>query len=53
MKSNTVDLPVYEYAYQLNGSYTKELRGIWEMENDFMGGPFSIIRCSMQNATNL
>ncbi len=40
MKSNTVDLPVYEYAYQLNGSYTKELRGIWEMENDFMGGPF-------------
>lgn len=40
MKSNPVDLPVYEYAYQLNGAYTKELRGIWEMENDFMGGPF-------------
>ncbi len=40
MKTNAVDLPVYEYAYQLNSTYTKELRGIWEMENDFMGGPF-------------
>lgn len=40
MKSNPEDLPVYEYAYQQNGSYTKELRGIWEMENDFMGGPY-------------
>lgn len=40
MKTNVTDLPVYEYAYQLNGAYTKELRGIWEMENDFMGGPY-------------
>ncbi|MBK8700498.1 MAG: DUF4837 family protein [Saprospiraceae bacterium] len=40
MKCNPTDLPVYEYAYQHNGYYTKELRGIWEMENDFMGGPY-------------
>jgi len=40
MVTNTEDLPLYEYTYDLEGLYTKELRGIWEMENDFMGGPF-------------
>jgi hypothetical protein len=24
----------------LNNSYSKEFRGLWNMENDFMGGPF-------------
>lgn len=40
MTTNTEDLPAYEYAYTNNGIYVREVRGIWEMENDFMGGPF-------------
>lgn len=40
MRTNTKDLPVYDYTLDLNGSYAKELRGIWEMKNDYMGGPF-------------
>ncbi len=26
--------------FMLNNKYTAELRGLWEVENDFMGGPF-------------
>lgn len=37
---NDVDLPILEYTATVSGRYTKEYRGIWEMENDFMGGPF-------------
>ena len=37
---NDVDLPVFSSDIKINGSYAVELRGIWEMENDFMGGPF-------------
>jgi len=40
MTTNTEDLPAYEYTYTQNGVYVREVRGIWEMENDFMGGPF-------------
>jgi hypothetical protein len=40
MSTNVVDLPTYEYTYYQNGVYTKEVRGIWETVNDFMGGPF-------------
>ncbi len=40
MKINDVDLPLYSTQRNLNGLYTLEVRGIWEMENDFMGGPF-------------
>ena len=40
MVTNTTDLPIYDYTYDINGLYTKEIRGIWEMENEFMGGPF-------------
>jgi len=40
MVTNAVDLPVYEYTYDISGLYTKEIRGIWEMEKEFMGGPF-------------
>lgn len=32
-------LPV-EQEINLNGFYAKEYRGLWNMENDFMGGPF-------------
>lgn len=37
---NTKDLPVLENVKDINGNYTLEVRGIWEMEKDFMGGPF-------------
>lgn len=40
MITNTEDLPTYTYQYDLDGMYTKEVRGIWEMENDFKGGPY-------------
>lgn len=33
-------LPLFDYQYRKNGLYTIELRGIWDMRNDFMGGPF-------------
>ena len=41
MVTNTEDLPTYDYTYEIDGQYTKEVRGIWEMENDFMGGPYA------------
>jgi hypothetical protein len=37
---NTKDLPILENVKEINGNYTLEIRGIWEMEMDFMGGPF-------------
>jgi len=40
MVVNDEDLPVYEYALELDGNYTKEIRGIWEMTKEFTGGPF-------------
>lgn len=40
MVLNDEDLPMLEYTKNINGNYAKEYRGIWEMENDFMGGPY-------------
>ncbi|MFZ1749967.1 MAG: DUF4837 family protein [Saprospiraceae bacterium] len=40
MSTNVIDLPTYEYTYINNGAFVKEVRGIWETVNDFMGGPF-------------
>ncbi len=40
MTTNNEDLPTYQYTYTQNNVYVREVRGIWEMENDFMGGPF-------------
>jgi hypothetical protein len=40
MKVNDRDLPLFVSATELNGHYALEGRGIWEMENDFLGGPF-------------
>lgn len=40
MVVNNKDLPVYEYTLELDGRYTKEFRGVWEMTNSFAGGPF-------------
>lgn len=40
MVINDEDLPVYDYGYEIDGQYTRELRGVWEMTDDFMAGPF-------------
>jgi hypothetical protein len=40
MRTNSVDLPVFTQSMRLGGSYAVEARGIWEMEGDFLGGPF-------------
>ena len=37
---NDIDLPILEFDRTIGNRYGKECRGIWEMENDFMGGPF-------------
>jgi len=41
MVTNTEDLPTYDYTYEIDGQYAREVRGIWEMEKDFMGGPYA------------
>lgn len=38
--TNTDDLPTYEYVGEKDGMYLKEYRGIWEMTDDYMGGPY-------------
>ncbi len=40
MVVNDEDLPVYEYTLKLDNKYAKEVRGIWEMTEEFTGGPF-------------
>ena len=41
MVINDRDLPIYDYTHSIDGKFTKEVRGIWEMTGDFLGGPFS------------
>ena len=38
---NDVDLPVYDYTYTIDEKYAREIRGVWEMTKDFLGGPFA------------
>lgn len=40
MKVNDIDLPFLADATSVSGKYALEGRGIWEIENDYMGGPF-------------
>ncbi|MCB9290265.1 MAG: DUF4837 family protein [Lewinellaceae bacterium] len=40
MQTNDVDLPVLTYVTKINGYYTLEARGIWEIVDDYMGGAF-------------
>jgi hypothetical protein len=40
MRTNDEDLPVYLYQKELDNHYTIEARGIWELTQDFLGGPF-------------
>lgn len=41
MTINNTDLPTFYYSREISGNYAAELRGIWDMKNDFMGGAFS------------
>ncbi len=51
MEINNVDLPTFYYSRDINGNYTNELRGIWDMKNEFMGGAFAtfLIHNSIRN----
>ena len=40
MRTNDKDLPLFISTKSLNGKYALEGRGIWDIVNDFMGGPF-------------
>ena len=40
MRTNDVDLPMLTETIDLNGNYAMEARGIWDIVNDYMGGPF-------------
>ena len=41
MMINNIDLPTFYYSREIDGKYAAELRGIWEMKNEFMGGAFA------------
>lgn len=40
MRTNDVDLPMFLERISLNNRYCVEVHGIWDMVNDYMGGPF-------------
>lgn len=40
MRVNDRDLPLFVNPAEINGTYALEGRGVWEMEGDFLGGPF-------------
>jgi len=40
MRTNDLDLPMYTKVTSVDNKYALEARGIWEIVNDFMGGPF-------------
>lgn len=45
-----MELPVVYSIFKHNGNYSAEARGLWRVENDFMGGPFvSISKLDLLN----
>lgn len=40
MRINDKDLPMITQSKKIQGQYALEARGIWEIYNDFLGGPF-------------
>jgi hypothetical protein len=49
--STEMELPVDFNILNYNGNYACEMRGLWRLENDFMGGPFvslSVLDVSQQ-----
>jgi len=35
-----LDAPIYSRVFEKDGIYIREIKGLWEVQNDFMGGPF-------------
>ena len=50
---NDEDLPVYDYGYEIDGQYTRELRGVWEMTDDFMAGPFVAYAINLKESNTI
>jgi hypothetical protein len=40
MVTQDKELPLFEYTLEIDKAFAKEYRGVWELENDFKGGPF-------------
>ena len=40
MVVNDEDLPIFDYTKEIQGAFTTEIRGTWEMTKDFLAGPF-------------
>lgn len=53
MRVNDEDLPMIAEQTTINGDYALEARGIWEIENDFVGGPFVSYLIYDPNKTDL
>lgn len=53
MVTNDVDLPTMKYQIEIDSSYALETRGIWEMENDFKGGPYASYMTADKSGKNL
>jgi len=34
------EAPLHSKTFEHNGNFVREIKGLWEMENGFMGGPF-------------
>ncbi len=50
---NDKDLPVLISSTEINGNTALEARGIWEMTDDFMGGPFIAYLIKNKNTNDL
>ena len=50
---NDRDLPIYENIRTSGEKYAKEIRGIWEAEESFMGGPFIAYLIKENNSDQL
>lgn len=40
MRVNDTNLPLYSLQRKIDDRYTLQVKGLWEMSDDFMGGPF-------------
>lgn len=50
--ANDRDMPVLEFNRLINENEALEYRGIWEMTNDFMGGPYVAYLIKNKNSSN-
>jgi hypothetical protein len=45
MATDYENMPPQTKELTINNQYAKEVRGLWRMENNFMGGPFYLLVC--------